>query len=357
MTTSPVLSVQLSSLNDRTMRLREALNSFGSFFASSQRADPLPTLRNLARDWLRADDLQIIVPAGSGLLSCDDPNRLSGPITIGRRAVGRIEARRSYAFEEDDHALLAALGQLIGAVLEQSSLHSQIDQYSHQVQASRDTLEQLLTFGRLILSGQATPPDLALQLAIQVPIMVDGERASVLLIPAERPNDPVLALSNGTFSTTVRAREVRDNGLAGVVLRTRESLIIDETTTDQRWLALQTYEINSPTRCAMAVPLVWGERLLGALTVTTTRSHVFGGPQLHLLELVACHIALALRAVELEFRLRCLIQGLAEVSEGIRGALAEAHAGDLTALDRIAALNQQLIEERSLLTALIRSGA
>jgi len=331
-------TTQISTLQHTAARLREALAGCGAFFAAARHADPLPTLRDLSADWLHAEELEIVVPAGTGSLSSTEPGTLCSPITIGRRVVGRLEARRGRPFEEDDRAMGAALGQIIGAVLEHSSLQSQLDQYFHQSQANADTLDQLLTFGRLVVSATADPRQLALQLVTLVPHMVGGERASLLLTLPDEPDRPMLALSNGAFSSVERARELRESGLAALVLRDRAPLIIDETDTDRRWMSLSVRESDSPTRCAMAVPLIWGEHLLGALTVTTTRTHLFNTAQLNLLELVACHISLAIHAATLEDRVGRAAPALGAAAARIGEAVAAARAGDPDALSRIAAI-------------------
>jgi GAF domain-containing protein len=321
--------------------------------AGRREADPLPTLRDLAADWLHAEGLEIIVPVGTGVLRAEDPGLLCGPIMIGRRVIGRIEARRSRPFDAEDRALLDALGQILGAVLEQSALQSQLDQHYHQAQANAATLDRLLGFGRLVVSAAADPQRLAMELVTQVPAMVDGERASLLLIPHDRPDPPVLVLSNGTVASAERAREVRGSGLAGLVFSSRAPMIIDETDTDRRWLALKASENDAPTRCAMAVPLIWGERLLGALTVTTTQTHRFGTPQLNLLELVACHISLAIHAANVDACLSHVSDSFSGAISDLRLLLAEARAGNSVALDRMEALlgrlstNQHCLCERA----------
>lgn len=320
-------------------RLRDALANCGDFFMVGRRqADPLPTLRDLAADWLQAESLEIIVPASAGLPCADEPGLLCGPIMIGRRVIGRIEARRSRPFDVEDRALLGALGQILGSVLEYSTLQSQLDQHYHEAQANADTLDRMLNFGRLVVSAVTDPQHLALELVTQVPAMVTGERASLLLIPHDRPDTPMLVLSNGIVASTERAREVRDSGLAGLVFSSRAPMIIDETNTDHRWLALNAHENDAPSRCAMAVPLIWGERLLGALTVTTSQTHLFSTPQLNLLELVACHISLAIHATDTDTyltRMRDVVVGaISDMSQ----QLAAARAGDVAALDRMEAI-------------------
>jgi GAF domain-containing protein len=327
----------------QSRRLREAITNCGAFFAAGRReADPLPALRDLAADWLHAECLDIIVPAGTGALRAEEAGLLCGPIMIGRRVIGRIEARRSRPFDEEDRALLGALGQILGAVFEQSTLQSQLDQHDHQAQANADTLDRLLSFGHLVVSAVNDPQHLAIELVTQVPAMVTGERASLLLIPYDRPDAPTLVLSNGAVASVERAREVRDSGLAGLVFCARAPMIIDETDTDRRWLSLQARENDAPSRCAMAVPLIWGERLLGALTVTTTQTHRFGTPQLNLLELVACHISLAIHAADVDARLACVSDTLTSAISDMGQLLVAARSGDASALDRMESLLCQL---------------
>jgi GAF domain-containing protein len=312
--------------------MREALTGTGAFLAAARRPDPLPALRDLAGDWLNAEEIELHVPAGTGPLESDDPGLICGPVMIGRRMVGRIEARRSRPFDEDDSALVAALGQIIGGALEYATLQGQLEQYAGQAQANADTLDSLLAFGRSVVSGATTLHALALQVATQTPEMVGGERASVLLLPSDNPEQPVLVLSNGTVSPSYRAREVREHGIAGIVLRERAPLIIDETDTDRRWLGLKLSQNDSRTRCAMAAPLLWGERAIGVLTVTTTLSRLFNTAHLNLLELVACHAALAIHGANLEARLTRLTAQIDCLAAELDVALRAAEAGDLGAL-------------------------
>nr|WP_044199366.1 GAF domain-containing protein [Oscillochloris trichoides] len=346
----PLKKMPSASSNNPSRRLREALVGCGAFFAAARRqADPLPTLRDLAADWLHAEQLEIVVPAGTGSLHTNEPGLLCGPILIGRRVIGRIEARRSLPYTEDDQALMVALGQIIGAALEHSAQQGQLDLHYHQSQAHADTLDRLLGFGRLVVSATSSPRQLALELVVQVPHMVTGERAGLLLLPVDDPDSPILALSNGTFSSTERARDVRDHGLAGLVLASREPMIIDETDTDARWLAIRDREQDAPTRCAMAVPLVWGQRLLGALTVTTTQSRLFGTPQLNLLELAACHISLAVHAANSDAYLAQATNTMRDLLHELDLAMAEVSSADPAALSRLQAIQQRLaLQQRAI---------
>jgi GAF domain-containing protein len=333
--------------------MRELLSSIGSFLAAGRQANPLTVLQDLASDCLRAERVTITVPAGTGALERQEPGVLCGPVLIGRRVIGHIEAARARPFDAEDRELLLLLGQLIGAALEHAMLQGQVEQHASATQAHEETLEHLLSFGRAVVSGSRDPRALALQIATHIPAMVGGERASVLLLPPDDADHPVLVLSNGLTATPERAREVAEYGFAGLVLRTRSPLIIDETDTDRRWLGLRPDHSDTPTRCAMAVPLLWGEQVLGALTVTTTHSRVFNTAHLNLLELVACHVALAIQAASLQARLTTTSVHLVDSVRELEGALRALRAGEAAAIAHIDAVVARLREQHMYLHAFL----
>lgn len=313
------IAARYTVLQEQSKRLQDALAQLGLFFEAAHERDPLPSLGDLARALMEADELHIAVPAGMRETSGDDPHQLTQAIAINGRTVGRFTARRARPFDAEDYELAFVIGQLIGVVLEQSSLYSQVEQYQQQVQANTDTLDRLLLFERRVVSNLASPQQIALTLATLVPEMVGSERASLLLVPADQPDAPELVLSNGGMTSIERAREVRAGGLAGLVLRERRPIIIDETDTDRRWLSLEEYD--APTRCAMAAPLIWGDQILGVLTATTTRSRLFNTSHLNLLELIAHNISLALYSANLKARLEALQTTMAGTIHSLNNAL------------------------------------
>jgi len=346
-------SVPPTSDTIQIRRLRELLSSIGAFLAAGRQANPLAVLQDLASDCLRADHVTITVPAGTGAIERHEPGVLCGPVLIGRRVIGRIEATRAAPFDAEDRALLLPLGQLIGAALEHAMLQGQVEQHAIATQAHEETLEHLLGFGRGVVSALGDPQALALRIATYIPAMVGGERASVLLLPPDDAGHPVLVLSTGTTAAPERAREVAEHGFAGLVLRNRSPLIIDETDTDRRWLGLKLNQSDAPTRCAMAVPLLWGKQVLGALTVTTTRSRVFNTAHLNLLELVACHVAVAIEAANLQTGLKATSMRLADSVEELETALRNLRAGETDAITSVDAVVARLREEQARLHAFV----
>ncbi|MGQ9925442.1 MAG: GAF domain-containing protein [Chloroflexaceae bacterium] len=328
-------------------RLRDPLSSIGAFLAAGQQANPLAVLQDLASDFLQADHVNITVPAGTGAIERHEPDAICGPVLIGKRVIGRIEATRARPFNAEDRALLLPLGQLIGAALERAMLQGQVEQYAIATQAHEETLTHLLGFGRAVVRISGDAQALALEIATYIPAMVGGERASVLLLPSDDAGHPLLALSTGVIAAPERAHEVAEHGFAGLVIRNRSPLIIDETDTDQRWLGLKLNQSDAPTRCAMAIPLLWGEQVLGAITVTTTRSRVFNTTHLNLLELVGSHVAVALEAAYLQTGLRATSVRLSNSVEELQAALHNLRAGETYAITHMEAIVARLREEQA----------
>ncbi|PDW00423.1 GAF domain-containing protein [Candidatus Viridilinea mediisalina] len=345
------MTSQLNAAPSRAVRLREALLGYGTFLAAARRTDPLPTLHDLACDWLLVEQLKIDVPAGTQLIHCDDPQRLCGPVLIGRQVIGRIEARRQHPFDDDDRALMSALGHIIGAALEYSSLQAQLNDWAGDMRTQDDTIDQLLAFGRAVISAPNEPLALAHQIATQVPAMLGGERASVLIMPTESFDQPVLILSDGTSPSPERTHEVANYGLSSLVMREQVPMIIDETDTDQRWIGLRLDQDETRTRCAMAAPLLWGSRSIGALTITTSESRLFNPKQLNLLELIACHTALAVQAANLEARLNATAASLGALATYLDNAVQELQQGNMAALAVVAAVTERLRTEQVALSS------
>ena len=87
--------------------------------------------------------------------------------------------------------------------------------------------------------------------------------------------------------------QVMSQGLVGWVARNRRAGLIDDTQHDERWLALEG-DLNS-TRSALAVPILSGQVLLGALILTHSEPRHFTDAHLQLMQAAADQMALAVR--------------------------------------------------------------
>ncbi|MFO7679051.1 MAG: histidine kinase N-terminal 7TM domain-containing protein [Chloroflexota bacterium] len=100
---------------------------------------------------------------------------------------------------------------------------------------------------------------------------------------------------------------VMDHGLAGWVNQHRQSVIIQDTAQDERWVTLpdQPYQARS----VLAAPVMHGAQLLGLLTLTHSRVGFFDEDTRQLIEAAVNQMALALRNVQMvDFQQQLIVE-------------------------------------------------
>jgi sigma-B regulation protein RsbU (phosphoserine phosphatase) len=129
--------------------------------------------------------------------------------------------------------------------------------------------------------------------------LIDAEKGSLFLLNS---NGIVVEsiLTQIEAAQEVRTRligSVLDKGLAGWVLRHRQVGLITDTEIDDRWLTLpnQPYVVRS----ALAVPIRWGEELLGILTLLHSQPGHFNDQDANQMQVTADQMALVLENARL----------------------------------------------------------
>ena len=177
-------------------------------------------------------------------------------------------------------------------------------------------------FGDFIhLAGTTDRPEVIqglLQKVVDVSADLTGaEHGSLFLLdPSGRVIDSLLArgnLSPQQASTLIGT--VLDKGLAGWVRRHRQIGLVDDTTTDERWLILtdQPFALRS----ALSVPIISAERLLAILTLMHSRPGHFTPDAAELMRLTASQMALVLENANLFARLNQSLASLAKAKHEI----------------------------------------
>ena len=82
------------------------------------------------------------------------------------------------------------------------------------------------------------------------------------------------------------------HGLAGWVAAHRQSALVDDVTTDPRWIAVS--QLDDWVSSALSVPLVSGDELVGVLSIYGDRVACFGDEHLRLVESAAATVAVAI---------------------------------------------------------------
>lgn len=159
--------------------------------------------------------------------------------------------------------------------------------------AQRKLLEQLVFMARTPEKKDVLKSSLqnVLDFCVQ---LTNAEAGSLFLVDsAGRVTQSILARN----SCTAKERQqvigtVLSKGLAGWVNLNRQTALVMDTSKDERWLTLpnQPYQVGS----ALAVPILWGEELLGLLTLMHSQTEHFDASVATIMEQNAEQLALVL---------------------------------------------------------------
>lgn len=118
--------------------------------------------------------------------------------------------------------------------------------------------------------------------------------------------------------STANVQRVLEKGLAGWVLRNRQTALVSDTRQDDRWLHVggEQYAAQS----ALVVPILNGPTLLGILTLTHPAANHFNEEHAVLMQSAADQMALALRNAQIYEEQRRLADRQATLYETLRAA-------------------------------------
>ena len=173
-----------------------------------------------------------------------------------------------------------------------------------------------------------------------------AQAASVFLLDAETDELVFEAVSGEGEESLVGRRFPSSTGIAGWVLVTGQSLVLDDVTADPRFASQAAQSTGYVPKAIMAVPLESGDRTLGVLEVLDRSSgERFTMAESDLLGMFAAQAAIALDLLERSRSARRLLDddgGDAAVLTRLAAALESAEAEDreaalalLQALERV----------------------
>ena len=216
---------------------------------------------------------------------------LAAPLLIGNRLVGVIAAVHSdprHAFGADGLRLINLFASQAAIAIENARLFSSERKRAEEQQALLDTLSDLS--GNLELSRVLHA---VLNRAISLLGVSGGELATYDATRSELV--VVSSLNIGMDSTGTRMR--LGEGAMGYVAQTQEPLIIPNY---REWSGRSSKYEETTVRSVMAVPLLIGDRLVGAIaSVHTDPDRHLGKEDLRLLQLFAPQAAIAIENARL----------------------------------------------------------
>jgi sigma-B regulation protein RsbU (phosphoserine phosphatase) len=170
----------------------------------------------------------------------------------------------------------------------------------HQLKTEKVVLQRLRkVFENFVAMARSPALEEVLKVTLQDTLdfarsVTSAEKGSLFLLDSNGiVTDSILTQREAAEELRTRLiGRVLDKGLAGWVLRHRQMGLITDTETDDRWLTLP----NQPyiVRSALAVPILWGEDLLGILTLLHSQPGHFSDQAASLLQVTANQMALVL---------------------------------------------------------------
>jgi PAS domain S-box-containing protein len=270
---------------------------------------------------------------------------LGVPMIVEDRVTGAIVVQ-SYedptAFDEDHERLLLTIAGQVASGVQNAQLYAQIvrfteeleqrvearteqlNQAMQQVTAERDQAGLLFRITREL----GTSLDLDRVLAKALELFADTLRiqhGSVILV---NPESGSLELRAALDRQLPREGEPMpfgpDEGLAGWMLRTGDSVLVDDVRQDERWLALpdQSY----PIRSVVGAPLVDAGEAMGVLTLDHPEPDHFTQDHLRLVSAAAAQVAVAVNNAELYQYITVQAEQLGEMLRSQRSESAKSRA-------------------------------
>jgi len=125
---------------------------------------------------------------------------------------------------------------------------------------------------------------------------IGGQRGSIVVLDDNgKPVDSTI-VSGRRFhqDTTQQLRDTVERGLAGWVVRNRKSVLVPDTSQDDRWLRRPDDSLEQTgAKSALCVPLLAREKLVGVLTLVHPEANAFGKEHLELMQAIADQAGIA----------------------------------------------------------------
>jgi class 3 adenylate cyclase len=171
-----------------------------------------------------------------------------------------------------------------------TSLLTLAEQNSVQRQYLAREHERLVAFeqlGALLAGSQRIERALEHVLSVAARVTDSAHGSLLLLEPDERSVRFRITLREGDLlPLSLTVAPILKHGLAGWALRERRADLIEDTDRDQRWLPMPGLD---QMRAAIVVPLLYGERALGVLTLADPRPHHYSRRSLALATALATY--------------------------------------------------------------------
>lgn len=207
-----------------------------------------------------------------------------------RGVIGLASTEPDFQFDEERTQVLARFAQLASIALENADLFDKSEQQVAELSA-------LNKIGEIVSAAQDLPT-LTTQLGDQLLELFSVRHVYIALYDAATNQIELPYVINDGERTSVPPMEMGE-GLASVVIKTRQPLLLNENT-EARAAELGSRYVGPPAKSYLGVPILSGDRAIGVLSIQSLdQEGRFGGNEIRLLSTIAANLSVAIAKVRL----------------------------------------------------------
>ena len=218
------------------------------------------------------------------------------------RGVVNVDSDRPDAFRESDQELLQALAVQAARVIHNTWLYEQL-------RLKARLFESLVSVGQAI-NSTINVDDALKVIAREATQLLSGRMCSLLLLDNTREYLDLRASFGAGEAYIQKPRLSVEESLVGIVVRRKKPLAVENVQTSSRYQNVELARSEGLVSL-LSVPLVYGDRAIGALNIYTGEPHSFSNEEMRIGSALAELSALAIekarlyeRVVDMEEHLR-----------------------------------------------------
>ncbi|MFO7740959.1 MAG: GAF domain-containing protein [Anaerolineae bacterium] len=251
-------------------------------------------------------------------------SELAVPVRIGGEVVGVLSTRspQTDAFDEGDLRIFEAIAAQLATAMENARLY---EESRRRLQSTNSLLE----VSRDVVSTLDLDEVLGRVIETAIEAIGPADKGTLHLLDEEGRELVVRASVGFSSETIAAARFAPGEGYTGWVFANQQPLIVGNVKSDPRTKPIDLPEVQEE-KSALCVPLVFGGKAIGTLTLDNVRRfHAFQQAHLDLLTIFASQAAAAIRNARLHEETQRRAGRLAAVNRVARAASTSLRLDDL----------------------------
>jgi sigma-B regulation protein RsbU (phosphoserine phosphatase) len=215
-------------------------------------------------------------------------SELAVPLTTKNRVIGVIdlEAREPGYFNEEHKRLLMLIGSRMAAGIENAQLYTRTTRQARILLLLNEIARELTSILNL--------DELLGRIAELLRRLIDFQMFSILLLDSS--GEKLQHRFSLRFNENVHLKEeiALGQGLVGAAAETKQAILVPDVSKDPRYIGL-----NPETRSELTVPLIYKDKVIGALDLEHTRRGFFTDDHRRTIVTLAAQVAIAIENARL----------------------------------------------------------